>query len=260
MGRGKGRELFDLNGKVAVVTGATKGIGRAIAEGLAQAGAGVVVSSRKQELCDQVAAQINAATGARAVGLACHVGQWEAIPEFVEAVVKHFDRVDVLVNNAGINLGPVAVADMGLDHWRKVQSVNLEGPLGMSQCVAPLMRDGGGGSIVHIGAMGAYVPGPGMAAYAASKAALHNLTKVMAMEWASWKVRVNIVHPGPVASEMLTGGTEADPRFLERVAAATYLKRVADPSEVVGPVLYLASDASSFVTGDDITVSGGMAK
>jgi NAD(P)-dependent dehydrogenase (short-subunit alcohol dehydrogenase family) len=154
----------------------------------------------------------------------------------------------------------VPVAELSIDHWRKVQSVNLEGPLRMSQLVAPVMRDSGGGSIVHIGAMGAYVPGPGMAAYAASKAALHNLTKVMAMEWASWNVRVNIVHPGPVASEMLTGGTKADPRFLERVAAATYLRRVADPSEVVGPVIYLASNASSFVTGDDITVSGGMAK
>jgi NAD(P)-dependent dehydrogenase (short-subunit alcohol dehydrogenase family) len=245
---------------VAVVTGASRGIGRAIAEGLAEAGASVVVSSRKQDACDRVAAELAAATGRDMIGLACHVGEWETIPEFVEAVTRRFGRIDVLVNNAGINLGPVPVAEVALDHWRKVQSVNVEGPLRMSQCVAPVMRDGGGGSIVHVGAMGAFRPGPGMAAYGASKAALHNLTKVMAMEWAPWHVRVNIVHPGPVASEMLTGGTKADPHFLERAAAATYLKRVADPAEVVGPVLYLASDASSFVTGDDITVSGGMGK
>ncbi len=255
-----GTNLFDLSGKVAIVTGASRGIGRAIAEGLAHAGAAVVVSSRKQDRCDEVAADISTRTGSEALGLACHVGEWDAIPTFVDTVLGRFGTIDVLVNNAGINLGPMPVADMPLDHWRKVQSVNVEGPLRMSQSVAPVMRDAGGGSIVHIGAMGAHLPGPGMAAYAASKAALGNLTKVMAMEWAAWKVRVNIVHPGPVSSDMLTGGSKTDPRFLERVAAATYLKRVADPAELVGPVLYLASDASSYVTGDDLAVAGGMTK
>jgi NAD(P)-dependent dehydrogenase (short-subunit alcohol dehydrogenase family) len=255
-----GPDLFDLTGKVAIVTGATRGIGRAIAEGMADAGAVVVVSSRKQDRCDEVAAEIAARSGAETLGLACHVGEWDTIPAFADAVVARFGSIHVLVNNAGINLGPVPVAEVPLDHWRKVQSVNVEGPLRMSQCVAPVMRDGGGGSIVHIGAMGAHLPGPGMAAYAASKAALHNLTKVMAMEWAAWKVRVNVVHPGPISSDMLTGGTKADARFLERVAASTYLKRVGEPNELIGPVLYLASDASSYVTGDDLTVSGGMAR
>ena len=257
------RALFDLAGKVAIVTGSTKGIGRAMVEGLARAGASVVVSSRKQELCDTVAAEIVAETGAHerdVLPLACHVGEWDAIPGFVERVVDRFGRVDVLVNNAGINPAHVSVSEMTLDYWRKVFSVNLEGPLRMSQQVAPVMRDGGGGSIVNIGTMAAYGPGPSICAYGSSKAALLNLTKAMAMEWAPWKVRVNALSPGPFMSEMMAGAAAQDAGYLDMVAAGTLQKRVADPSEIVGPVLYLASDASSFVTADDISVSGGMFK
>src|SRR5438105_13251936 len=122
---------FDLHGQVAVVTGATKGIGRAIVEGLAAAGASVVVSSRKQALCGQVAREVADATGADAFALACHVGEWDAVPTFFEGVVERFGHIDVLVNNAGINLGPLPVVDMTVEHWRKVLSVNLEGPLRM---------------------------------------------------------------------------------------------------------------------------------
>ena len=153
-------ELFDLSGKVAIVTGSTKGIGRAMAEGLAAAGASVVVSSRKQDLCDDVAAQIRASTGAETYGRACHVGDWDGIPAFVDDVVARFGRIDVLVNNAGINPAPVTPSEMTLEFWRKVFSVNLEGPLRMSQQVAPVMRDSGGGSIINIGTMAAYHVGP----------------------------------------------------------------------------------------------------
>jgi len=166
--------LFDLTGKVAVVTGSTKGIGRAMAEGLAAAGAAVVVSSRKQDLCDQEAGAIAAATGAETLGLACHVGDWDAVPAFVDAVVARFGRIDVLVNNAGISPTRQTPSDMTLDIWRKIFSVNLEGPLRMSQCVAPVMRDGGGGSIVNVASMAAYHAGPSVSAYGASKAALRN--------------------------------------------------------------------------------------
>jgi NAD(P)-dependent dehydrogenase (short-subunit alcohol dehydrogenase family) len=253
-------DIFDLTGKVAIVTGSTKGIGRSMIEGLASAGASVVVSSRKQELCDKVAKEIQQATGADVLPLACHVGDWEGIPAFVEQVVARFGRIDVLVNNAGINPAPVTVGEMTLEYWRKVFSVNLEGPLRMSQQVAPVMREGGGGSIIHIGTMAAYSPGPNICAYGASKAGLRNLTRAMAMEWAEWKVRVNILSPGPFTSEMLEGAAKLRPGYLEMVAAGTLQKRVADPAEIVGPVLYLASDASSFVTADDISVSGGMMK
>ncbi len=252
--------LFDLTGKVAVVTGSTKGIGRAAVEGLAAAGASVVVSSRKQELCDEVAADIHRTTGAQTFGLACHVGDWEAIPVFVNEVVQRFGRIDVLVNNAGITPSRLTVSTMELGVWRKIFNVNVEGPLRMAQVVAPIMRDAGGGSIVNIASMGAYSGGPGVCAYAASKAALLNLTKSMAQEWAAWGVRVNCLSPGPFVTEMVNGAERNAPGFTASIAAATLQRRVADPREIVGPVLYLASAASSYVTGDDIAVAGGMAK
>ena len=160
------QHLFDLAGKVVIVTGSTKGIGRAMAHGLAAAGASVVVSSRKQDLCDQVAKEIAADTGADVLGLACHVGEWDEIPGFIEQVHDHFGRIDGLVNNAGINPARVSIVDTTLEFWRKVFSVNLEGPLRMSQQVAPIMRDQGGGSIVNIGTMAAYSGGGSINAYA----------------------------------------------------------------------------------------------
>jgi NAD(P)-dependent dehydrogenase (short-subunit alcohol dehydrogenase family) len=255
-----GKGLFDLAGRVAIVTGSTKGIGRAMVQGLAEAGASVVVSSRKQDLCDRVAEEIAESTGAQVVGIACHVGEWDNVPAFVDRVMERFGRIDVLVNNAGINPARVPPSEMTIEFWRKVFSVNLEGPLRTSQLVAPIMRDGGGGSIVNIGTMATYSGGANVCAYGASKAGLLNLTKSMAMEFAPWKVRVNLLSPGPFMSEMMAGGAATSPGFYELVAGGTFQKRIADPSEIVGPVLYLASDASSFVTGDDISVSGGMHK
>ena len=255
-----GDQLFDLSGRVAIVTGSTKGIGRAMAEGLAASGASVVVSSRKQDACETVAAEIQEATGSRAIGIACHVGDWDAVGELIAGVKDQLGRIDVLVNNAGINPARIGPADMTLDYWRKVFAVNVEGPLRTSQLVAPIMRDQGGGSIVNIASMGGYSGGASICAYAASKAALINLTKSMAQDWASWKVRVNALSPGPFLSEMMEGGERTAPGFKDMVAAGTLMRRIADPSEIVGPVLYLASDASSYVTGDDISVSGGMQK
>jgi NAD(P)-dependent dehydrogenase (short-subunit alcohol dehydrogenase family) len=254
------QQLFDLTGKVAIVTGSTKGIGRAMVEGLAGAGATVVVSSRKQDLCEQAAKEIEAATGARAFPLACHVGDWDAIPRFVDTVMSELGQIDVLVNNAGITPSRLTVSSMELGVWRKIFNVNVEGPLRTAQTMAPIMRDQGGGSIVNIASMAAYSGGPGVCAYGASKAALVNLTKSMAQEWAPWKVRVNVLSPGPFISEMVEGAERNAPGFKDMIASGTLMQRVADPAEIVGPVLYLASDASSFVTGDDISVSGGMQK
>jgi NAD(P)-dependent dehydrogenase (short-subunit alcohol dehydrogenase family) len=207
-----------------------------------------------------VADEIASATGSKTAGIACHVGDWEAIPSFVDEVRERFGRIDVLVNNAGINPAPTTVGQMTIEYWRKVFAVNLEGPLRMSQCVAPVMRDGGGGSIVNIGTMGAYSGGPNVVAYCSSKAALLNLTKSMAQEFVSWNVRVNILNPGPFVTEMVEGAERTRPGFKDMIAAGTFMNRVAEPHEIVGPILYLASDASSFVTGDDISVSGGMHK
>ena len=251
---------FDLTGKVAIVTGSTKGIGRAMVEGLAAAGAEVVVSSRKQQLCDRVAAEVTATTGRRALGLACHVGDWDAIPVFIERVHNEFGRIDVLVNNAGITPSRLMPSTMERDVWRKIFNVNVEGPLRTAQCVAPIMREQGGGSIINIASMGAYSGGPGICAYGASKAALVNLTKSQAQEFVAWNIRVNVVSPGPFVSEMTAGAERNAPGFSQLIANGTWQKRVAEPHEIVGPVVYLASEASSFVTGDDLSVSGGMHK
>jgi NAD(P)-dependent dehydrogenase (short-subunit alcohol dehydrogenase family) len=245
---------FRLEGRVAIVTGATKGIGRAIAHGLAQAGASVVVSSRKQDLCEHTAAEIADATGVRTLGLACHVGDWAGVPGFVEAVRAEFGRVDVLVNNAGIFPAPLELDAMTPEYWRKVFSVNVEGPLRMSQSIAPVMRAGGGGSIINIASTAASAGGTGTAAYAASKAALVNLTKSMALQWVGWNIRVNAVSPGTFRTEMTAQGGAG---YLAAKAAATPMRRIGDAEEIVGPVLYLAGDASSFVTGDELTVAGG---
>jgi NAD(P)-dependent dehydrogenase (short-subunit alcohol dehydrogenase family) len=231
-----------------------------MASGLAQAGAAVVVSSRKQELCEKVATEIEAETGATTLGLACHVGDWDAIPSFVDAVVERLGRIDILVNNAAITPTRLTATEITRDVWQKIFSVNVEGPLRMAQCVAPVMRDHGGGSIVNIASMAAYSGGPGVCAYGASKAALVNLTKSMAQELVSWNIRVNVLSPGPFLSKMVEGAERNAPGFKDMIAEGTLMKRIADPSEIVGPVLYLVSDASSFVTGDDISVSGGMQK
>jgi NAD(P)-dependent dehydrogenase (short-subunit alcohol dehydrogenase family) len=231
-----------------------------MAEGLAAHGASVVVSSRKQDLCDTVAGEIAAATGAETFARACHVAEWDEVPAFVDDVVERFGRIDVLVNNAGISPSRSGITDMTQDLWRKIFAVNLEGPLRMSQCVAPVMRDGGGGSIVNIGSMAGYHAGPAVSAYGASKAALINMTKTMAIEWVSWNIRVNVLCPGPFASDMVEGAERNAPGFKDLIAGGTLMKRVADPEEIVGPIVYLASDASSFVTGDDLSVSGGMDK
>ncbi len=254
------RDLFDLTGKVAIVTGSTKGIGRAMVQGLAEAGANVVVSSRKQELCDEVAAEVRASTGVDVLALACHVGDWDGIPAFVDAVAQHFGTIDVLVNNAGINPAPTTVSAMTIEYWRKMFNVNLEGPLRMAQQVAPVMPDHGGGSIINIVTMAAYSGGSNVCAYGSSKAGLINLTKSMAQEWAPWNVRVNALCPGPFDTEMVNGAERVRPGFIDMIANGTLMKRVADANEIIGPVLYLASDASSYVTGDEISVSGGMQK
>lgn len=256
------------DGRVVVITGAARGIGRAHALAFAAEGAKVVVNDLGAEVdgrgssdgpAGEVVDDIRG-MGGEAVANGDDVSDWDGAGRLIQTAIDAFGGIDVLVNNAGINPAHMSPTDMTLEFWRKVFSVNLEGPLRMAQQVAPIMRDGGGGSIVNIGTMAAYGPGPGICAYGASKAGLLNLTKAMAMDWARWNIRVNLLSPGPFTSEMLLGAAAQDAGYLDMVANGTYLKRVADPSEIVGPVLYLASDASSFVTGDDLSVSGGMMK
>ena len=252
------QSLFDLSGKVAVVTGATKGLGRSMAKGLAAAGALVVVTGRKQADCETAASELERESGGKLVGIACHMGDWEQITALVESVHAELGRIDVLVNNAGINPVSVPLAQVTSDYWDKVYAVNVKGPMRLAALVAERMGRQGGGSIVNVATMGAYMGGAGVGVYTSGKAALINLTRVMASEWVGLGVRVNAIAPGPFMSEMMKGADRALPGFSDRSAAATLMKRVADCDEIIGMILYLASDASSFVTGEDFRIAGGM--
>jgi NAD(P)-dependent dehydrogenase (short-subunit alcohol dehydrogenase family) len=251
-------QLFDLAARVAIVTGATKGLGRSMAEGLAGAGASVVVVSRDQEACDKVAAEITASTGRVALGAACHMGEWDALPDLVDTVRDRFGRIDILVNNAGINPAPTSVIDMSQEYLDKLFAVNVKGPVRLAGLVAPVLAGRAKGRGLNVSTVGAYAGGAKFGAYTSAKAALINFTKVMAKEWASMGIRVNAISPGPFNSTMMQGAAKHDAEFSRRAGAATMLHRVAECDEIIGATVYLASDASSFVTGEDHVVAGGM--
>ncbi len=252
-----GTEMFACNGKVALVTGGTRGLGRAMAEGLARAGASVAINGRKSEACEQAAREINDATGQPTFAAASHMGDWNALEPMVDSVIDRFGRLDILINNAGINPTSMPVAEMTEEYFDKLFSVNVKGPLRLAALAAPKMKENGGGSIVNVITVGAYIGGPGMAAYTAGKAALRNLTKVMAQEWAPWKVRVNAIAPGSFMTDMMRGAADI-PGFMEGAASLSFQNRIADPEEIIGTVLYLASDASSFTTGTVVAATGGV--
>lgn len=252
------QNLFDLTDRVSVITGATKGLGRSMAQGLAEAGSDVVIVSRKAELCEAVAREIEESTGRRALPLACHMGDWSAIPALVDRVYEEFGKIDVLVNNAGIHPSPSTVVDMSEEYFDKLCSVNLKGPIRLASLVAPRMGEQGGGSIINVATIGAYSAGPGVGTYTGLKAALLNFNKTMAAEWVSMGVRVNALSPGPFLTEMMKGTAKYDASFVDRSGEATLMGRVADPDEVIGLTLFLASDASAYVTGEDYAIAGGM--
>ena len=253
-------DLFDLTDRVAIVTGATKGIGRAIADGLAWAGASVVVASRDQEACTGVADEIAESTGRPALGVACHMGDWDAPARLVEATTERFGRLDVVINNAGIHPSQMSVMDMTMEYLDKLYQVNLRGPVRLAGLAAKVMAEQGKGSIVNVATIGAYAGGNNVGAYTSQKAALLNFTRVMAKEWAPLGIRVNTLCPGPFDTQMMRGTGKFAPEFMHRAGSATLQKRVADCREIIGAAVYLASDASSFVTGEDHAVAGGMAR
>ena len=256
---GGASSLFDLSGRVAIVTGATKGLGRSIAKGYARAGATVVVTGRKQPACESAARELAEESGGALVGMAAHMGDWDGLGEFAERVYERFPRVDVLVNNAGINLGHFEVKDLTEAVFDKHNDVNVKGPVRLAQLVAERMiADDGGGSIINVITVGAYNGGPGVGPYTSGKAALLNWTRTMAREWAPHRVRVNALAPGPFMTTMLEGAEKNQPGYAERAGSATLQKRVAHPDEIIGAALYLGSDASSYVTGEDHIVAGGM--
>ena len=247
------RDLFDLSGRVAIVTGGTRGIGRAVAEGLAGAGARVVVASRKAEACEATAAEL-AADGADVLGVATHMGDLDSVRGLVDQTVAHFGAIDIIVNNAANALAQF-VADLTPEAWDKSFAVNLRGPVFLVHHALPHLRQSEHASIVNVVSAGGYLFAAYTGMYAAAKAGLMSYTRSMAAEFAAEGIRVNSLAPGTVDTDMVRNNT---PEVQASMAKAGLLGRAADPWEMVGPVLFLASDASSFMTGMTLNVDGGL--
>lgn len=245
--------MAGLEGKVALVTGGTRGLGRVMAEGLAEAGATVVVSSRKQDACDVAAAEIARSTAARVIGRALHVGQWDAIAPTLDAIESEVGRVDVLVNNAGIAPVSPSLVDQTEALFDKTIEVNLKGPFRLMAVVGDRMARAGGGSIINISSIGSQRPSAGEATYSAAKAGLNALTQAFAQEYAP-TVRVNCIMPGGFETDMSADWPD---ELLATVVDRLPAGRLGRPEELTGLVVHLAGDASTYTTGALIPVDGG---
>ena len=248
--------LFDLTGKTAIVTGGGRGLGKAIALGFAGAGADVVVASRKVENCEAVAREIEA-MGRRALAVGCHVGPHRSDRRARRRRVRRVRPGRHRREQRGDVAGDAARGIESRSCSRRRTRPTRSGPMWLASRCAERMREHGGGVIVNVVTTGAFRPGAGLGLYCSSKAALHALTLVMAKEWARWGVRVNEIAPGPFLTDMMAPGA-ANPEFAARMYDQMLIKRIADPSEIVGAALYLASDASGFATGTTVTVDGGI--
>jgi len=240
-------------GKVAVVTGGSKGLGRAMALGFAEAGAEVVVASRKLEACEAVAAEIRA-LGRRALAVACHVGDWDQCAALVDAAVAEFGRIDILVNNAGIAPVPPSLLDVTSELFDKTIAVNLKGPLRLTALATQHMA--AGGAVINISSKASLHPTSFTVVYAAAKAGLNALTRAAADEFGRRGIRVNAIVCGTFHTDSFQMSAPT-PEMQAAMAASTTLGRIASVDEIVGTALYLASDASSYLTGELIVLDGG---
>ena len=247
-------QLFDLSGKVAVVTGGSRGIGRAVAEGLAAAGADVVVASRKLESCEAAAREIEAATGRRALPVGCHVGRWGDCDRLVETVYGELGRCDVLVNNAGMSPLYDDLPSVTQELYDKVHAVNARGPFRLGALFGSRMAEGDGGSIINVTTAGSLRPGADDLPYAMAKAGLNALTLGLAGAWAP-KVRANLVLPGAFDTDIAKAW---GPEVKARAGEINPMKRIGRPEDMVGVCVFLASDAASYVNGAQVLVDGGL--
>ncbi len=252
MDRERLRGLFDLTGRVAIVTGGTRGIGFAIAEGLLAAGAKVVVASRKADACAETEAQLSSV--GEVLGVPTHLGDLDAVGALVDRSVARFGRLDIVVNNAANALAQ-PLGHFTPEAWSKSYDVNLRGPVFLVQAALPHLMESPGASVINVISAGAFLFSARVAMYAGAKAALMSFTRSMAAEFAEHGIRVNALAPGTVNTDMVRNNP---PEAQERMANASLQRRAADPDEMVGPAVFLASDASSFMTGQVLIVDGGL--
>ena len=246
--------LFDLTGKVALVTGGSRGLGREMVQAFARAGADVIIASRKLDACERVAEEVREEAGRRALPVACHVGEWDQVEQLADTAYAEFGRVDILVNNAGMSPIYDHVVNVSEALYDKVLDVNLKGPFRLTAIVGTRMAEGEGGSIIMVSSTASLHPRKDVISYAAAKAGLNAATVGFAHAFAP-KVRVNCIIPGPFLTDIAKAwDMEA---FNARAASTILLQRGGQPNEIVGAALYFASAASSFTTGALLTVSGG---
>ena len=250
------RSPFDLTGKVALVTGSTRGIGKSIAEEMARAGAKVVVSSRKAEACEQVRAEFEK-LGYEVLAQACNVSRKEELQALVDATMKRWGRIDIAVSNAASNpyYGPLAAIPD--DAFDKIFNNNVKSVLWLAAMTLPGMAERGGGSYISVGSIGGIIASTVIGAYGMSKAADHMLVKNLAAEWGPKNVRVNAIAPGLIKTDFARALWE-DPQRRKEREAATPLRRLGEPRDIGGIAAFLASDAAAFITGQCIVADGGV--
>jgi NAD(P)-dependent dehydrogenase (short-subunit alcohol dehydrogenase family) len=247
-------DLFDLSGKVALVTGGSRGMGREMALAFAQAGADVVVASRKVENCEEVVAHIEDVTGRRGLAYGCHMGRWNEIEGLVDASYAKFGRIDILVNNAGMSPVYDKVTDVTEKMYDSVLGLNLKGPFRLTQLVGTRMKEQGSGTIINVSSTGSLRPAGSIIPYAAAKNGLNAMTEGFA-DLLGPEVRVNTLMPGQYLTDISAAWS---PEQVERSSAGLRLRRIGEPHEIVGAALFLASDASSYTTGTIVRSDGGI--
>jgi NAD(P)-dependent dehydrogenase (short-subunit alcohol dehydrogenase family) len=244
---------FDLTGKVALITGGSRGLGREMVRAFARAGADVVIASRKLESCEILAAEVEKTTGRKAFPYSCHMGNWDQVNGLAEAAYDRFGEIDILVNNAGMSPLYDSVADLGEALYDKVLDVNLKGPFRLTSVVGTRMAEGKGGAIINISSTASIRPRPDIIPYSAAKAGLNAITTGFAHAFGP-KVRVNCIMCGPFLTD-ISKAWDMD-AFAER-AKSIALHRAGEPEEITGAALYFASDASRFCTGAILRLDGG---
>jgi NAD(P)-dependent dehydrogenase (short-subunit alcohol dehydrogenase family) len=244
-----------LKGKVAVITGASKGIGKGIAVRYAEEGAAVVLASRSMDLLSAAVAEIQG-KGGKALALEVDVSRYESVEEMVERTVAHFGRLDIMVNNAGISMA-VPSEELAPQDWQRALGTDLSGVFYGCQCAARRMIPQGGGCIINVTSVYGIVAAPGRAAYCSSKAAANMLTKVLAIEWAKKNIRVNAIAPGYFRTELVQGVIDKGMLPLGAIEKRTPLGRIGEVPELLGLAVYMASDESKFMTGSIVNIDGG---